>query len=131
MSQVASQNNNGSNERKYYNCSSFGHIAKHCPSKRSNNSNRNNNNNTNNNNSNRWFKGKCRKCGKKGHKDKDCWEKEENANKRPAKWRGQERGNIHINTIELQLSTFQCDNNEGSSDNHNESSDNELETEMP
>ena len=33
------------------------------------------------------FKGTCNKCGKIGHKSKDCWENEANADKRPANWR--------------------------------------------
>jgi hypothetical protein len=33
------------------------------------------------------FKGTCNKCGKQGHKSKDCWENEANADKRPANWR--------------------------------------------
>jgi hypothetical protein len=32
----------------------------------------------------KFFKGDCRNCGKKGHKATDCWEKEQNKDKRPA-----------------------------------------------
>jgi hypothetical protein len=32
------------------------------------------------------FKGKCNSCGKLGHKAEKCWEKEENADKRPEGW---------------------------------------------
>ncbi len=32
------------------------------------------------------IKGTCHSCGKAGHKEKDCWEKEENASKRPTGW---------------------------------------------
>ena len=32
------------------------------------------------------FKGTCNKCGKQGHKGKDCWENEANADKRPSWW---------------------------------------------
>jgi hypothetical protein len=30
------------------------------------------------------FKGDCRICGKKGHEAADCWESDENKNKRPS-----------------------------------------------
>ena len=33
------------------------------------------------------FKGNCDLCGKQGHKKKDCWELEENKNKRPKGWK--------------------------------------------
>ena len=32
------------------------------------------------------FKGRCRNCGKIGHKGADCWDLEENASKRPTNW---------------------------------------------
>jgi hypothetical protein len=35
------------------------------------------------NNGNPRFKGRCNNCGRTGHKEIDCWLKEENANKRP------------------------------------------------
>ena len=37
-------------------------------------------------NGKRKFKGKCHKCGVRGHMSSDCWEREENASKRPANW---------------------------------------------
>jgi Zinc knuckle len=37
------------------------------------------------------FKGMCSVCGKQGHKGADCWEKEENKDKRPKNW--QKRNN--------------------------------------
>ena len=33
------------------------------------------------------FKGKCRNCGKIGHKSADCWECPENKEKRPKNYR--------------------------------------------
>jgi hypothetical protein len=38
------------------------------------------------------FKGTCHNCGKMGHKSQDCWEKEENKNRRPQNF-GSGRGN--------------------------------------
>jgi hypothetical protein len=29
------------------------------------------------------FQGSCTNCGKQGHKERNCWQKEENKNKRP------------------------------------------------
>ena len=36
------------------------------------------------------FKGKCRVCGKIGHKGADCWTLESNKNKRPENYHGKE-----------------------------------------
>jgi hypothetical protein len=33
------------------------------------------------------FQGKCRTCKLKGHRSKDCWNKEKNKDKRPANWK--------------------------------------------
>ena len=33
------------------------------------------------------FKKNCRICGQQGHKNEDCWEKEENKHKRPPNWK--------------------------------------------
>ena len=44
---------------------------------------------TTNNSSSRFtkqFKGRCRNCGRLGHKSANCWEREENKNKRPKNW---------------------------------------------
>ena len=38
------------------------------------------------------FKGKCRNCGKQGHKSVDCWEKEENKHKRPKNYTTEKKG---------------------------------------
>ena len=41
------------------------------------------------------FKGKCSFCGMKGHKEKDCFEKPENASKRPMSWKSKmEQANV-------------------------------------
>jgi len=61
-----------------YNCQEYGHYARNCPEKANKGSDGRNKGK---------FKGKCNHCGKVGHKEADCWEKEENANKRPANWK--------------------------------------------
>ena len=38
------------------------------------------------------FKGKCGICGKTGHKGDQCWEKQENKDKRPANWKPKGKG---------------------------------------
>ena len=38
------------------------------------------------------FKKNCRVCGQQGHKAEDCWEKEENKNKRPSSWKSRMPG---------------------------------------
>ena len=35
----------------------------------------------------KYFKGHCKECGLYGHKDKDCWEHEKNAHRRPRWWK--------------------------------------------
>jgi len=42
------------------------------------------------------FKGKCRICGKIGHKGVDCWALESNKDKRPAINHGRENGEKNI-----------------------------------
>ena len=32
------------------------------------------------------IQGTCYDCGQKGHRSKDCWEREENASRRPPGW---------------------------------------------
>jgi hypothetical protein len=50
------------------------------------------------------FLGKCKNCGIRGHTGKDCWEKEENKNKRPAGWKKKsERGLTINNTTETRI----------------------------
>jgi len=39
------------------------------------------------------FKGKCRVCGKIGHKGADCWTLEENKEKRPSSYHGETKHN--------------------------------------
>jgi hypothetical protein len=40
-----------------------------------------------------WFQGKCNNCGKVGHREVDCWEKDGNKAKRPMGFRtAKERG---------------------------------------
>ena len=50
------------------------------------------------------FKGKCNLCGMKGHKEADCYEKDENASKRPKNWTSKlDRANATTNREELLL----------------------------
>ena len=45
------------------------------------------------------FKGKCNLCGKEGHKEADCWQKESNTSKRPSEWKksnGDEKANTRV-----------------------------------
>lgn len=64
--------------QKCWYCQELGHISRDCPKKKKNNGNRNPNNSNN---------GGGKKCGicQKPHDTSACWEKPENAHKRP-KW---------------------------------------------
>ena len=53
------------------------------PRKTSQNSKSNNANNKGNGKKSK----KCNHCGKRGHKEKDCWDLEENASRRPTYWK--------------------------------------------
>jgi hypothetical protein len=77
-----------------YNCQEKGHRANQCPKKDGpSNGNRNSSGNTRGK-----FKGECNNYGKIGHKKSDCWQLEENKNKRPKDYlRGNaEQGNAAI-----------------------------------
>lgn len=55
------------------------------------------------------FTGKCNECGTIGHKAADCWEKSENASKRPSNWRSKKNGesaNVNVDSNELLLSSI-------------------------
>ena len=54
-----------------FECKEKGHKSYQCPKKKGK----------------RRFNGKCNNCGKTGHKDATCWEKEENADKCPKNWK--------------------------------------------
>ena len=43
------------------------------------------------------FKGKCRNCGKQGHKSTDCWENENNKHKRPNNYKQKKNGQHYNN----------------------------------
>jgi hypothetical protein len=70
-----------------FKCKAKGHKASECPTKGggggSGGGGGGNNNNNNNNTKKYRFQGKCNNCGKFGHKEADCWLKEENKDKRP------------------------------------------------
>ncbi len=79
-------------------CGKIGHKTEDCTNLNESNSNSNgsasnlNWNSTGGNensspNKNRKFQGKCNHCGAKGHKEADCWQKEENAHKHPKNWK--------------------------------------------
>jgi hypothetical protein len=86
----------GADSIKCYNCGADGHTAFECPLKRK-----------------RWprFTGTCN-CGKQGHKDADCWDKEENAHKRPKNWRvnNKEAGNAAVDSVEYLLMAMDVPN---------------------
>jgi hypothetical protein len=67
-----------------YHCKQTGHKAHECPKKTGN---RNGKTNGKSNGKGR-CQGKCNKCGRQGHKVDDCWEKEENKEKRPKWYKG-------------------------------------------
>ena len=52
------------------------------------------------------FHGKCNTCGRKGHKSIDCWERPENAHKRPKNWSGS--GSSSKGKKEFQGKCFIC-----------------------
>ena len=77
-------------------CGQVGHVANdpNCPK----------NKNKDNNGNNGKFKGKCNLCGMKGHKEADCFEKEENTNRRPRGWKSKiEKANVATHNEELLL----------------------------
>jgi hypothetical protein len=67
-----------------YHCKKTGHKAHESPKKTGNG---NGKTNFKSNGKGR-FKGKCNNCGRQGHKVDDCWEKEENKEKRPKWYKG-------------------------------------------
>jgi hypothetical protein len=79
-----------------YKCQEKGHIANQFPKKDiPNNGHRNASGNTRGK-----FKGECNNYGKIGHKKSDCWQLEENKNKRPKDYRrgNAEHGNAAISS---------------------------------
>mmetsp|Transcript_6852 Transcript_6852/g.13712 ORF Transcript_6852/g.13712 Transcript_6852/m.13712 type:complete len:166 (-) Transcript_6852:717-1214(-) len=57
------------------------------------------------------FQGKCNNCGAKGHKEADCWQKEENAHKRPKNWKQRNlQREVNASSIEQLLICIDCEN---------------------
>ena len=105
----------GTSKRECYYCHKKRHIAKKCLLRKTKRNKEMENPKKNK------FKGKCHNCGKPGHKEADCWEKEENAHKCLNNFRvANERNNIHVNMIEVQLSAY---NESASSDKSSYESD--------
>jgi hypothetical protein len=77
-----------------YNCQEKGHRANQCPKKDGPNIGHHNTSG----NTRGKFKGECNNCGKIVHKKFDCWQLEENNNKRPKDYRrgNAEHGNAAI-----------------------------------
>jgi hypothetical protein len=67
-----------------YHCKLTGHKAHECPKKTGNGNGKTNGKS----NGKGRFQGKCNNCGWQGHKVDDCWEKEENKEKRPKWYKG-------------------------------------------
>ena len=70
---------------KCYKCNKVDHRANKCPD--SNTGPSRYDRNTGQDKRGGRFKGKCNNCGKEGHKGAECWQKEENADKRPIFYR--------------------------------------------
>ena len=70
-----------------FECGKKGHKAYACPDKKSSNTNTKPSSNYNGGAAKKSFQGKCNLCHKTGHMAKDCFEKEENASRRPTKWK--------------------------------------------
>jgi hypothetical protein len=68
----------------YQHCKQTGHKAHECPKETGNGNGRSNGKS----NGKGRFQGKCKNCGRQGHKDDDCWENEENKEKRPKWYKG-------------------------------------------
>ena len=64
-------------------CNKCGHKAHKCPDKKGNAVGGANPRGRNPNANARRFSGNCNKCGRMGHKHADCWQLEENKDKRP------------------------------------------------
>ena len=66
-----------------YLCKQKGHKANKCPKRQSTKQE----GGKGEGNGNGKFSGKCRNCGKVGHQEANCWDKEENKDKRPSFWK--------------------------------------------
>ncbi len=104
-------------------CGKFGHKAQDCTNLNGSNSNSNGNasnlkgNSTGGNGNsrptnNRKFQGKCNHCGAKGHKEADCWQKEENAHKHPKNWKQRDaRTEVNASNVEQLLAYIKIEEN--------------------
>ena len=54
------------------------------------------------------FKGKCSNCGQRGHKEVNCWQKEENADKQPNNWK--QTSDVNVPNVETVMVCLETDN---------------------
>ena len=116
-SEIASSESQGS-DREFvlasfggycFECKQQGHKQHECPNKRTdsyqNTGNQNNQGQTQVGTPRFGFAGTCNNCGKRGHRFADCWDREENRDKRPPSYRPRNNGTPSNNTAPNQTQT--------------------------
>ena len=68
-------------------------------------------------------KNKCNLCGKRGHKEADCWTKESNASKRPAGWKTSDNRESADAGIDICLLCCCCGDEDSTTSNPTEQAD--------